>query len=310
MVHRGADVPGRYGRVPHRARAHRDHVRAVDRVPRGAAARGARAAHAPDRRLRDDPGGRRASSCSRGTRPGWIAAVLAVERHLHGARGRARSIYRERSVRARQDWLRMPVSGISPEDALAFTAWLAATGRVPGARLCSELEGARRPRRADGRPFPHGGVLTGEHANVDETYGRKEGGFGWTRSGSYPHAASPLGLPRHVGQRPRDRRHASGDQYAMRGGGFFTDAKKTARSPRTGTPQHARVPPLSTSAFRVCADPGPDGDASPGSRALGEGQPLEPRLRALEALAQCRRLRRPRRPRRAPRRRLRSTTAP
>ena len=168
-------------------------------------------------------------------------------------------LYRERSVRARQDWLRMPVSGISPEDALAFTAWLDATGRVPGARLCSELEWERAARGADGRPFPHGDALTGEHANVDETYGRKEGGFGMDEVGSYPHAASPFGLLDASGNVWEITR-ASGDQYAMRGGGFFTDAKKTAhlanRNLITPAYRHLHL------GLRVCADPGADGDAS------------------------------------------------
>ena len=47
------------------------------------------------------------------------------------------------------------VTGISFEDAEAFTAWLAAT-RIPGAHVCREEEWERAARGADGRLFPWG----------------------------------------------------------------------------------------------------------------------------------------------------------
>ncbi|MEJ7731045.1 MAG: SUMF1/EgtB/PvdO family nonheme iron enzyme [Polyangiaceae bacterium] len=50
-------------------------------------------------------------------------------------------------------WERLPVTGISAEDARAYTAWLDGTRRVPGARLCSELV-ERAARGADGRTSP------------------------------------------------------------------------------------------------------------------------------------------------------------
>ena len=122
---------------------------------------------------------------------------------------------------------------------------------MPGARLCSEVEWERGARGADGRSFPHGEVLTGEHANVDETYGRKEGGFGMDEVGSYPHAASPFGLLDMSGNVWEITRVA-GDQYAMRGGGFVTDAKKTAhlanRNLITPAYRHLHL------GLRVCAD--------------------------------------------------------
>ena len=54
---------------------------------------------------------------------------------------------RNQSVR----WRRLPVSGISHEDAAAFAAWLASSGRVPGARLCKEEEWEAAARGADGK---------------------------------------------------------------------------------------------------------------------------------------------------------------
>ena len=77
-----------------------------------------------------------------------------------------------------QDWLRMPVSAISFEDAQAYVAWLSHTGRVPGARLCDEREWERAARGADARAFPGGAALEQDDANFDRTYGRIAAGFG------------------------------------------------------------------------------------------------------------------------------------
>src|SRR5262249_61879038 len=77
-----------------------------------------------------------------------------------------------------QDWLRLPVAGISSLDARADAAWLSRTGRVPGARLCSELEWERAARGADAREFPHGDVLGPEDANFDLAHGKQPSAFG------------------------------------------------------------------------------------------------------------------------------------
>ncbi|HLL20688.1 MAG TPA: formylglycine-generating enzyme family protein, partial [Kofleriaceae bacterium] len=181
---------------------------------------------------------------------GW-ALRFAPSNIVYTARAGDPIVYRERAFRSRQDWLRMPVSGISPEDALAYTAWLDGSGRVPRARPCSELEWERAARGADGRSFPHGERLTGQDANVDETYGRKDGGFGMDEVGSYPHAESPFGLLDMSGNVWEIVRAAHG-QYVMRGGGFFTDASKSAhlanRNVITPTYRHLHL------GLRVCAD--------------------------------------------------------
>lgn len=102
--------------------------------------------------------------------------------------------YGKRDRRAVQDWRRFPVSAISFDDAQAYTAWLDRTGRVPGARLCTEREWERAARGADGRRYPSGDALEADGANVDRTYGREPQGFGPDEVGSHPRSRSPFGV--------------------------------------------------------------------------------------------------------------------
>jgi serine/threonine protein kinase/formylglycine-generating enzyme required for sulfatase activity len=102
--------------------------------------------------------------------------------------------YTARALRAEQDWRRFPVSGVSLEDVRAYAAWLDATGRVPGARPCTDYEWERAARGADARLYPHGDVLAPDDINHDVTYGRQPGGFGPDAVGSHPASASPFGV--------------------------------------------------------------------------------------------------------------------
>jgi formylglycine-generating enzyme required for sulfatase activity len=99
-----------------------------------------------------------------------------------------------REKRAEQDWLRLPVAGVSFRDARAYAAWLARTARVPGARLCSEMEWERAARGADDREFPNGDALRPADANFDATYGKKPSAFGPDEVGSHPGSRSPFGV--------------------------------------------------------------------------------------------------------------------
>jgi serine/threonine protein kinase/formylglycine-generating enzyme required for sulfatase activity len=101
--------------------------------------------------------------------------------------------YEGRARRAAQDWLRMPVSAVSYEDALAFAHWLDRTGRLPGARLCNEYEWERAARGADGRSFPSGASLAPDDANIDQTYDRVPLAFGPDEVGTHPASRSPVG---------------------------------------------------------------------------------------------------------------------
>src|SRR5262249_49033118 len=100
--------------------------------------------------------------------------------------------YVGRQVRSRQDWLRFPVAGISPLDADLYVKWLRETGRVPGARLCTEVEWERAARGADDRLFPKGDVLLPADANFNATYGRVDSAFGPDEVGSHSASRSPF----------------------------------------------------------------------------------------------------------------------
>jgi formylglycine-generating enzyme required for sulfatase activity len=102
--------------------------------------------------------------------------------------------YEGRQRRASQDWLRFPVFGIDLEDVTAYGRWLAATGRAPGARPCTEHEWERGARGADDRQYPHGDRLDPDDANFDLTYGRVLEAFGPDEVGSHPASRSPFGL--------------------------------------------------------------------------------------------------------------------
>ena len=129
--------------------------------------------------------------------------------------------YRGRDRRDSQDWLRFPVSGISPDDAMAYVGWLDRTGRVPGARMCSEREWERAARGADGRRYPHGDLLEPDDANYVATYG--EAHTGPDEIGSHPASDSPFGVADMVGNVFEFTRALTGDAIVARGGAFIYD---------------------------------------------------------------------------------------
>jgi serine/threonine protein kinase/formylglycine-generating enzyme required for sulfatase activity len=129
--------------------------------------------------------------------------------------------YRARERRRVQRWERFPVSGIAPADVEAYVGWLDRTRRVPGARLCSELEWERGARGADGRNYPHGDALEADDANYLATYG--EAGAGPDEVGSHEASRSPFGLDDMVGNVFEFTRRTSGDAIVVRGGAFIYD---------------------------------------------------------------------------------------
>jgi serine/threonine protein kinase/formylglycine-generating enzyme required for sulfatase activity len=160
-------------------------------------------------------------------------------------------IFAARRVRATQDWLRFPVAGISRHDAEAYAAWLDATGRVPGARLCTELEWERAARGADDREMPHGDVLAPDDANFDETYAKDAANMGPDEVGSHPASTSPFGLDDMAGnvfEWTVSTLEPGGS--VARGGAYFYDQMTARSTNRTTLEPNMRDPRLG---MRLCA---------------------------------------------------------
>ncbi len=132
--------------------------------------------------------------------------------------------YADRVVHADQDWLDMPVVAISPVDVEAYAGWLHQTGKVPGARMCTEYEWERAARGADGRTLPHGEVSAPDDANIDETYGRLDAAYGPDEVGQHVKSRSPFGIDDLFGNvweivRPTSKAKA----WANKGGSWYVN---------------------------------------------------------------------------------------
>ena len=158
--------------------------------------------------------------------------------------------YPGRQRRRQVDWARLPVSGVSFDDARAYVAWLAATGRVPRARICTELEWERAARGADGRSFPHGEELAPDDANFDETYGRVTDAFGPDPVGSHPASDSPFGLHDMAGNVKEWVLGVDGKPW-LRGGGYYKMRTVQLTMNRDAAEPTMRLPWIG---LRVCAD--------------------------------------------------------
>ncbi len=160
--------------------------------------------------------------------------------------------YLGRKVRQTQDWLRLPVVGITAADAAAYAAWLDRTGTLPGARLCTDLEWEKAARGADGREYPHGNSLSPSEANFDETYEKVPSAMGPDEVGSHPATASPYGLQDmsgNVWEWVATSFDPEGN--AARGGSFYFDVN-SARTCNRETPEPS-FRDVSVG-FRICAD--------------------------------------------------------
>jgi formylglycine-generating enzyme required for sulfatase activity/tRNA A-37 threonylcarbamoyl transferase component Bud32 len=161
-------------------------------------------------------------------------------------------IYPSRRAHASQDWLKLPVLGVSQKDMQAYLAWLSRTGRVRGARFCTELEWERAARGADDRVFPASDVsVSAEDANIDLTYGHVAGSVGPDEVGNHPRSSSPFGIDDLAGNVWEVVRAADGGGgYVIRGGSYyhaFVDARATNRE---GVPIDMRSYVVG---LRVCA---------------------------------------------------------
>ncbi|WP_437526195.1 SUMF1/EgtB/PvdO family nonheme iron enzyme [Sorangium sp. So ce726] len=143
-------------------------------------------------------------------------------------------VYPSRAVRAQQDWLRFPVTGISFAQATEYAAWLHRTGRVRGARLCTDYEWERAARGADSRIFPHGDRLSPSDANFDETYGKESSTMGPDEVGSHPASRSPFGVDDMAGNVLEWAISSiETDKVLLRGGAYIYDQTSVRSDNRT-----------------------------------------------------------------------------
>ena len=176
---------------------------------------------------------------------------LGLAGHEYRARWGETFHYDGRTRRAKQDWRRFPVTGVTAPDAVAYTKWLSASGALPGARLCTEAEWERAARGADRRLYPLGNILDPQAANIDETYGKDRVSMGPDEVGSFPQSNSPFGLTDMAGNAFEwTTSILEKDGFVARGGSFFYDLKSAQSVNR------AVVIPVFRDVgvgFRVCA---------------------------------------------------------
>ena len=181
--------------------------------------------------------------------------VFKPKSQSFSARAGAKIRYTARRLRQSQDWLNLPVVGVSYSDALAYVNWLATSGRLPTARLCAEHEWERGARGADGREYPHGHALLATDANFDMTYGKVPAAMGPDEVGSFPASASPLGLLDMSGNVWEwTRSSVEPGKFPARGGSWYFSAN-SARATERQLPE-ASFKDVSVG-LRVCADAPP-----------------------------------------------------
>jgi eukaryotic-like serine/threonine-protein kinase len=138
--------------------------------------------------------------------------------------------YPERTRLSAHDWRLFPVSGVSPNSVRAYAHWLDQTGRLPRARLCTEFEWQKAARGVDGRTYTTGEELGRDDANFDETYGRKDLGFGPDAVGSHPSGSSPYGVEDIQGNALEIIDSARWDEpAAVNGGSWYNDSGFSGR---------------------------------------------------------------------------------
>ena len=182
----------------------------------------------------------------------WRLALTPTTRTYTAETGQ-RLRYEHRTRRADQDWTKFPVTAVSYDDAVAFTAWLDRTRRVPGARLCDEYEWERAARGADARTFPGGNALAPDDANIDVTYGRDPLAFGPDEVGSHPASRSPIGADDMAGNVWEWTRSVETEGVPVARGGSWYYAELSARSVNRelGEPSQRHV----HIGVRICATP-------------------------------------------------------
>jgi len=184
-------------------------------------------------------------------RDAWRIAMQPVQ-HKYTARWNEPLHYVGRATRAAQDWSRFPITGISARDVDHYAAWLDRTGRVVGARLCTEIEWERAARGADARHYPHGDRP--DHVNVDIAYGPSARGP--DQVGSHPASASPFGLEDMTGNAFEWTRAEHDGGYVLKGGSYYHDRKTANLTNRNTIPADLGADMHdATLGVRLCASP-------------------------------------------------------
>jgi formylglycine-generating enzyme required for sulfatase activity len=173
--------------------------------------------------------------------------------HTYQARQGEPIRYLQRDRRAVQDWSRLPVAALSFDDAEAYAAWLDATGRVPGARLCDEHEWERAARGADGRNFPSGNALSPDDADFDNTYGRRPLAYGPDEVGAHPRSRSPFGIDDMAGNVWEWVRSVGQPNEIVYRGGSWYQGQTTSRSANREVGERTQRHPFH--GVRMCATP-------------------------------------------------------
>jgi formylglycine-generating enzyme required for sulfatase activity len=192
-----------------------------------------------------------------GSRPDepFTLVILPAVRQLVAREGEP-LVYPGRTTRREIRWEDVPVGGISLDDARAYTAWLARTDRVPGARVCNEREWERAARGADGRVWAHGNRIEPDDADIDMTYHRDALSYGPDPAGAHPASTSPFGLVDTVGNMWEWVESAGGPAAThdafLRGGSWYQgSASAQAANHESSSPDI----PSALYGVRICATP-------------------------------------------------------
>ncbi|KFA87321.1 bifunctional serine/threonine-protein kinase/formylglycine-generating enzyme family protein [Archangium violaceum] len=154
---------------------------------------------------------------------GWSFSFYRSHEDVFSAKEGETFRYPARTLRNTADWRQFPLSGVSAEDLVPYFYWLDHSGRLPGARLCSQNEWEYAARGADGRRYPHGQRLQPDDANIDETYGRLPTAFGPDMVGAHPASESPFGLEDMAGNAFELTRSPTAEfgRVVLRGGAWY-----------------------------------------------------------------------------------------
>jgi serine/threonine protein kinase/formylglycine-generating enzyme required for sulfatase activity len=154
------------------------------------------------------------------------------------------------------DWRILPVSTVNGEDAAAYASWLARTGRLPGARLCTDREWERAARGADDRRYAWGDGDVTKNDACSFAYGDDPWRAGPCAPGMHPAAQSPFGIDDVTGNvwelTSGTPDIAQPSLRSQRGGGFDSWGAFVALTNRGLIPSTLR---LADTGVRVCTNP-------------------------------------------------------